>query len=255
MRFAFDCGSATHVGRVRAHNEDGHLCDPEHGVWVVADGMGGEAAGDYASATVISALSTIGNAASAKDLLGRTQDRLGRAHRHLLDYAKRKRARVVGATVVVLLAYQQYVACIWSGDSRLYRLRDGRIAQLSRDHNEVGDLLSRGVINRDEARSWRGRNAVTRAVGVYDELETEILYGDLRPGDTFVLCSDGLTLHVADEEIRDVVRGYDVDEAADKLIELALQRGGEDNVTAIVVRSKLQSDDETTLEKPWRRSA
>lgn len=253
MRFQFECGCGTHQGNVRSRNEDNLLCDTTNGVWVVADGMGGEAAGDVASMAVVTAMKTVGKASSADDLLGRTHDRLQRAHDSLLQHAREKEVRVVGATVVVLLAFGNYVACVWSGDSRLYRIRDRRLAQLSRDHNEVGELLSRGVINREEARAWRGRNAVTRAVGVYSKLELETLYGDLRDGDTFILCSDGLTLHVSDEEIKKLVLDQGVEEAKDRLIELALERGGEDNVTVIVVRVSENFDQSTIIIPPRGR--
>jgi len=251
VRFAFDCAAGTHKGRVRKRNEDNHLCDRKSGLFVVADGMGGEAAGDYASAHIVEELKKVGIASSAEELLNRTKDRLAGAHGHLRDYAIARRARVVGATVVILLVYDGYVACIWSGDSRLYRMRDGRLAQLSRDHNEVGELLERGVISRDDARTWRGRNAITRAVGVHESLETETLYGDLRAGDTFLLCSDGLTLHVEDEEIRDIVKTHGLNEAVETLISLALMRGGEDNVTVVLVRT-LEAQDRTVLQPPWR---
>ncbi|MEM0906659.1 MAG: protein phosphatase 2C domain-containing protein [Pseudomonadota bacterium] len=253
-KFQFACASATHPGKVRRRNEDNLLCDSARGLWVVADGMGGEAAGDYASATVISALSRVGNPHSADDLLHRTQNRLHQAHAHLVDYAARTKARVVGATVVVLLAYEGYVACVWSGDSRLYRMREGRLAQLSRDHNEVGELLARGAISRAEATTWAGRNAVTRAVGVYDELEMEVLYGDLRVGDTFVLCSDGLPLHVADEEIRNALRTSPIEAAVKTLIDLALARGGQDNVTVVIVRTEPDPARSTVLQDARRSS-
>lgn len=159
---------------------------------------------------------------------------------------------MVAATVVVLLAYDRYVACVWSGDSRLYRIRDGRLSQLNHDHNEVGELLARGAISHQEAADWQGRNAVTRAVGVYDELETDILYGDLRDGDTFVLCSDGLTLHLADEDIKRLTDHAPVDEAADAMISLALERGGKDNVTVIVVRARSLPEEAGPFEPGWR---
>ncbi|MEO1103120.1 MAG: protein phosphatase 2C domain-containing protein, partial [Pseudomonadota bacterium] len=247
-----ECASGTHQGCGRERNEDNYLSDPKNGVWVVADGMGGEAAGDYASAEVIAAMKTVGQASSADDLLGRTHDRLTRAHDRLLTYANTNAVRVVGATVVVLLAYGPYVACVWSGDSRLYRIRDRRLALLSRDHNEVGELLARGVISREEARAWRGRNAVTRAVGVYSELELETLYGDLREGDTFVMCSDGLTLHVEDDEIKKLTLDNSVEEAKDALIALALERGGEDNVTVVVVRATEVIEQTMILGGSWR---
>ena len=253
MSFRFDSASATHPGHVRTRNEDAFLCDSRNGIWVVSDGMGGEAAGDFASELVITALTMVGPAASADDLLNRVRDRLREAHAELLAYADVRSVRVVGATVVVLIAYEAYVACVWSGDSRLYRMRDNRLAQLSRDHNEVGELLERGAITRSEAKTWRGRNAITRAVGVYPELELETLYGDLRVGDTFVLCSDGLPLHVEDEEIREIVRASgDSASAAESLVELALSRGGQDNVTVVVVRT-LREFERTTVLQPVRR--
>ncbi len=252
VKFRFNSAAGTHEGCVRTRNEDALLADPDHGLWVVADGMGGEAAGDHASATVIAAMTTIGQATSADDLLGRTHDRLTRAHRELVEYAREREARVVGAAVVVLLAFEEYVACVWSGDSRLYRLRDNRLAQLSRDHNEVGELLARNVITREEALAWKGRNAITRAVGVYDELETEVLYGDLRAGDIFVLCSDGLPLHVSDDEIRDAIVEHGPTEAVAALIERALSRGGEDNVSVIVVRADVDPDQTTVFQPLWR---
>ncbi len=253
MSFSFECAAGTHQGRVRERNEDNHLCDRQAGLYVVADGMGGEAAGDYASARVVAELQSVGVAASAEELLSRTKERLARAHRHLRAYAEAREARVVGATVVVLLVHDGYVACVWSGDSRLYRLREGRLAQLSRDHNEVGELVERGVLSRADALAWRGRNAVTRGVGVHEELETETLYGDLRTGDTFVLCSDGLNLHVADEEIREILRGHELDDAARMLIDLALARGGEDNVTVVLVRT-CEPRERTVVQPQWRSS-
>lgn len=248
-----ECAAGTHTGCVRRRNEDNHLCAPASGLYVVADGMGGEAAGDYASAEVVRALGKVGAAPSAEDLLERTRAQLCEAHRHLRHYAERRHARVVGATVVILLVHEGYVACVWSGDSRLYRLREGRLAQLSRDHNEVGEMLERGVLSREDARAWRGRNAVTRAVGVHEALETETLYGDLRTGDTFLLCSDGLTHHVEDEEIRDILRRHALEPAVDALIGLALERGGEDNVTVVLVRTG-EPEMRTVLQPPWRPS-
>ncbi|MEM8551148.1 MAG: protein phosphatase 2C domain-containing protein [Pseudomonadota bacterium] len=244
MTLTFQDAARTHEGCVRVRNEDRHLERPDAGLWLVADGMGGEAAGDYASETVVRELGSVGRASNMNDLVASTHEGLTRAHRHLLHYAKEAQARVVGSTVVVLLAHERMIHCIWSGDSRLYRMRGGRLAQLSRDHNEVGDLLQRGAITREEAHNWQGRNALTRAVGVYETLETEMLHGDLRPEDTFLLCSDGLTLHVDDEEIREALRhNGSLDGAADALVSLALERGGEDNVTVVIVKASEMDDD------------
>lgn len=242
-----ETASLTDVGRVRKRNEDAYHNDPANGVWVVADGMGGHDAGDVASATVVDAMRTVGKPASADDLLGRVQHRLGLAHERLVRYARERKVALVGAAVVVLLVFERYVACVWSGDSRLYVVRDGSIRQLNRDHSEVGELLSRGVISPEEAAVWRGRNAITRAVGVHETLELEAVYDQLCPGDVFVLCSDGLTRHVGDEEIRVIAAMPGAESAVAALIRLALDRGGEDNVTATVVRAVRSTGRDTIL--------
>ena len=232
----FDSAAATHVGKVRSRNEDSYLVQPQSGIWAVADGMGGEQSGDVASATVIAALQSIEPPGSAADLLAACEDRVLRANSRLRAIASERGAAVVGTTIAVLLAFDSHYACVWSGDSRIYRVRDGEIAQLSRDHTTVQELIDRGVLTPDEARAWPERHVITRAIGVYDEPELEMEHGALRPGDIFVLCSDGLTAHVSDEEILDCVASHLSQQACDALIALTLGRGALDNVTVIVVR-------------------
>lgn len=239
MNRVFETSAATHQGCVRAANEDSYLLRPGCGLWVVSDGMGGHQAGHIASALVVEELGHVSNGAND---LGTAGGFLAECTRGLVAANARLRAQahsmnlgLIGATVVLLVIRGGAFACIWSGDSRIYRVRAGAIAQLTRDHSEAEDLVARGVISRAEARNWPRRNVVTRAIGVFDEPELEIADGQVEPGDTFVLCSDGLTLHVEDEEIRDLVAGGAA-EAADALVRLALQRGGRDNVTVVVVR-------------------
>lgn len=242
MSFRFDTASATDVGNVRERNEDNLFCDPDNGVWVVADGMGGHDAGDVASATIVEAMGTIGRPASADDLLGRVQHRLEQAHDRLKAYARERRLPIVGAAVVVLLAFDRYMACVWSGDSRLYLVRDGVIRQVNRDHTEVAELLDRGVLTPEQAERWSARNVITHAVGVHDRLELEAVYGEVRDNDIFVLCTDGLTLHVRDPEICDAVTSRSPTAAVAELVALALARGGDDNVTVTVVRVEMVTD-------------
>jgi protein phosphatase len=141
----------------------------------------------------------------------------------------------MGATVAALLAHDNFYACIWSGDSRVYLVRAGNITQLSRDHTEAQELVERGVLSREEARNWPGNNVVTRAIGVYDDVELELEHGVLQQGDRFVICSDGLTAHVEDREIMDRVLSLVPQAACDELVGLTLERGGTDNVTVVVV--------------------
>ena len=232
----FDSAAATHVGKVRSCNEDSHLVQPESGIWAVADGMGGEEAGDVASSTVIAALQSIEPPHSAADLLAACEDRMIRANSQLKAIASERGAAVVGTTVVVLLTYGSHYACVWSGDSRIYRVRGGQIAQLSRDHTAVQELIDNGQLTPDEARAWPERHVITRAIGVNDQPELDLEYGVMRPGDVFILCSDGLLAHVSDDEILYHVNTYTSRQACDELIALTLRRGAVDNVTVIVVR-------------------
>jgi protein phosphatase len=231
----FETGCATHVGRVRERNEDSLLARPEIGIWAVADGMGGHADGDVASQTMIRALAAIERPTSAAALLDLLEDSISRANLRLRALGQ-ERGDVIGTTVAVLLVFDDYFACVWSGDSRIYVIRDGQIVQLSRDHTEVEDLLAEGSITAEEARNWAGRNGVTRAIGVYDTPELDMTSGPLTPGDSFVICSDGLTNHVREDEILRCVSGNLSQQACDALIALTLERGALDNVTVVVAR-------------------
>ena len=137
---------------------------------------------------------------------------------------------------MALLTFDGHYACVWSGDSRIYVVRGDEIIQLSQDHTEVQELVAGGVITPEQAKSWPGRNVITRAIGVYDEPELEISSGPLEPGDSFVLCSDGLTNHVDDQEILKCVSANVSQRACDRLVEMALEGGGSDNVTVVVAR-------------------
>ena len=233
----FESGAATHVGKVRRRNEDLYLVQPQTGLWAVADGMGGEEAGDVASAAVIEALQSIEPPTSAAELLTRCEDRVVEVNRQLTDIAReRGEGTVIGTTLAMLLTYDDHFACIWAGDSRIYRIRGDQIEQISRDHTEVQTLVEDGVITAEEAKTWPGRNVITRAIGVYDEPELEMEHGKLTPDDTFVLCSDGLTAHIGDGEILENVVGIGSQQACDALIALTLERGAVDNVTVVVVR-------------------
>ena len=138
--------------------------------------------------------------------------------------------------MAVLLVYEEFFACIWAGDSRIYRIRQSSIEQISVDHTEVQELLAEGKLTAEEARSWPRRNVITRAIGTDDDLELEMTNGTLDDGDIFVICSDGLTTHVEDREILALAKNYPPQRACDFLIKMTLDRGATDNVTVVIVR-------------------
>lgn len=238
--FAFETGQATDTGRVREHNEDSFLTRPDFGLWVVADGMGGHAAGDYASQMIAQESASVGMSSSLSDLEARFMERLVRAHDTIRAHAAALGSGTIGATVVSLLTYEDSYACIWSGDSRIYLSRRGHLVQQTRDHTEVQHLLDTGAINAEEALTWPRKNVITRAVGVTNAPQCDVVEGVILDGDVFLLCSDGLTEHVTDAEIAvflDKVRqGVPVQAVCNEMIEQVLDRGAKDNVTCVLVR-------------------
>jgi protein phosphatase len=231
-----ESGAATHVGKMRQHNEDSYLVLTGSGVWAVADGMGGHSAGDLASSTLVGELKRIPPPISAADLLADCEVRIVDANNWLRKVSEERPGHIIGTTVAVLLVYEEFFACIWAGDSRIYRIRQSEIEQLSVDHTEVQELLAEGKLTAEEARSWPRRNVITRAIGTYDDPELEMTNGTLDDGDIFVICSDGLTAHVEDHEILALAKHNPPQRACDLLINLTLDRGATDNVTVVIVR-------------------
>ncbi|OCX58185.1 serine/threonine protein phosphatase [Thioclava sp. SK-1] len=234
--FSFETGQATDVGCRREVNEDNFLSRGDYGLWVVADGMGGHAAGDFASLAIVQQLNSVGVPASADDLQARFMERLTRANDEIITHAEALGRGTIGATVVSLLVHDQHFACIWSGDSRAYLLRHDRLSQQSRDHTEVRALLDAGTISEHEALHWPRKNVITRAIGVTAQPQCDIVVGALQEGDVFLLCSDGLTEHLSDTDIAYFLRSHAPQQACDAMVAETLARGARDNVTVIVVR-------------------
>lgn len=249
--FQFQSYGVSHPGCVRQLNEDRHLMAPRSGLWIVADGMGGHDAGEVASTAIVEHLSTIGVASSAPDLRARFEDRIERANAEIWALSQARGGATIGSTMAALLVFDHQFACFWLGDSRVYLLRDGALSQLSRDHTEVQELIDRGLLTPEEAKSWPRRNVVTAAVGVNREISIDMELGQIRAGDVFVLNSDGLTAHVSDAEIREAALDNDPESACGLLLNTVLERGGTDNVTIVVVKCLPQPED--TMLRPFDR--
>ncbi len=233
--FRIDTAGQTHVGNVRKLNEDSYIVRPEIGLWAVADGMGGHDAGDFASQSVVEALSRLPEPRSAPELLGNFEQAILDTNRLLRNEGLRRGDAVIGCTLAVLIVFGDVFACVWSGDSRVYRIQNGRIEQISRDHTVVQELLDNGSLTPEEAENWPQKNVITRAIGVADEPELEMIQGRIEDGDIFVICSDGLTGHVEDAEILSESNRRPLQSYCDRLIELTLLRGAKDNVTVVAV--------------------
>lgn len=234
--FRIDSEGATDPGKVRALNEDSYLVKPEIGLWAVADGMGGHDAGDFASQTLVAELDKIAETSSAPALLSAIEESVIKANTTLRDAAaERGGGSVIGCTLAALVVFEDAYACVWSGDSRVYRVRYNRIEQITRDHTEAQELVDRGTITAEEAKTWPRKNVITRAIGVFDEPELEMVQGRVEHGDIFVICSDGLTEHVEDHEIERFSLRRPLDRAVDSMISTTLDRGAKDNVTVIQI--------------------
>jgi serine/threonine protein phosphatase PrpC len=226
----------TDVGLKRKLNEDSVVDLTDRRVWAVADGMGGHDAGDLASAHIIESLSKLGEAPDVHGLLAQALESLRSSNAYLLEVGRtRFESKTVGSTVAGMVADGAKFACFWVGDSRIYRIRKGMINQLSRDHSLVQDLVEAGMLAAEDAESHPNANVVTRALGVRDRLEVDTREGDLEAGDKFLMASDGLTRVVRDIELLSAIHSRPLEEAADRLLELALERGAPDNVSFIIV--------------------
>nr|QYM90031.1 PppA [Bradyrhizobium sp.] len=241
----FDVGCVTHAGRVRARNEDSCLVRTDVGLWAVADGMGGHEAGDLASRIVVQSLDAIGAPDSAADLLAQCEARLFSANQQILALSHARQGAIVGTTTAVLLVRDGHYACIWAGDSRVYLINRNGITQVSHDHSELEELIAGGALSREEVQDWPS-NAITRAVGVVADPEFEVVTGPAEPEDIFVICSDGLTRHVQDDEIQEHAATRLAQAACNDMLALALDRGGLDNVTIVVVRLLVPRSSEPT---------
>ncbi len=224
------------VGCVRKINEDAYLDSGHIGLWAVADGMGGHAAGDLASSSIVAALADIPPPDSLSQLVDAVEDQLLTVNRQLRETAARRDGRMIGSTVVALLIWRRHCACLWAGDSRIYRLRAGKLEQLTSDHSQVEEMIERGELLREDAASHPAANVITRAIGADDELCVDVVLYDVEPGDRFLLCSDGLYKEIADEEFAIHLATRDAEQAGRDLLSLALERGARDNVTIIVVQ-------------------
>ncbi|HEX9983080.1 MAG TPA: Stp1/IreP family PP2C-type Ser/Thr phosphatase [Thermoanaerobaculia bacterium] len=243
----------THVGRQRQHNEDAYLVADEAGLFLVADGMGGHAAGEIASRIAVDSISEFilhtkeddGTWPHAYDEhFKRSTNRLMAAVRmantRVLE-AMRKDARLrgMGTTVVACLSDSGTMSIAHVGDSRAYLIRDGRLSRITNDHSWVFEQVQAGMLTEAEAEKHPLRNVITRALGGALQVTPDASEIDMHPGDVFLLCSDGLTGMVPETEILRLVAtsGENLEQACQKLIDEANERGGLDNVTAILVRT------------------
>ncbi|MFT4562381.1 MAG: protein phosphatase [Gammaproteobacteria bacterium] len=222
------------VGNVRKHNEDSGLDRPDVKLWAVADGMGGHSAGDLASQMIVNALNKLKASEYLSEHVDFVEHSILSVNNRLLELSKANN-QTIGSTLVTLIGGAKHCVFMWAGDSRLYRLRDGTLDQLTTDHTQAQHYYERGLISRESAVDHPAGNMVTRAVGASSALFLDIDIVEIIRGDRFLLCSDGLDKHVSDAEIETAMRTGGPAIVVDQLVDLTLSRGASDNVTVCVV--------------------
>jgi serine/threonine protein phosphatase PrpC len=246
--------AATDVGNVREHNEDNFLVDKKLSLFMVADGMGGHAAGEVASAIAVRTLHeevkrerdllndfVVGargaNRVTNKDVLALLEHAVQRACQRIHEEAQadsEKRGMGTTLSALVILGNRAFIAHV--GDSRIYLHRGGHVQQVTEDHTVFNELIKRGRLSPEQIEKVAHKNAITRAVGVYERVDVDTLMLETLPGDTFVLASDGLTGYLETPEELGTHLAQDGDTATKQLIALAKDRGGKDNITVVLVR-------------------
>ncbi len=234
--------SVTHPGLIRSANEDSFLSREDAGVWVVADGMGGHANGQWASTAVVGAVGALSLTGDFDTDVSAVADAIQRSNTLIYSTSLEQGARMGSTTVALYMAGDRF-ACIWAGDSRIYLLRAGVLHQMTRDHTQVAEMLDRGMLTPEEAAHHPMSHVLSRAVGVQEVLDLDAVSDTAAPRDIFLLCSDGLSGVLSDEEIRERLSSLPCDVACNRMLELVLARGAPDNVTMIAVAC----EEKTTL--------
>lgn len=246
--FKWTSSCRSHAGLVRKINEDACLDLPERGIWAVADGMGGHTLGDFASNAIVDALAKLQVPEGLEKFATAAKSCLQEVNQQLRAEAVNRGAQIIGSTVVALLACGRRCAYLWAGDSRIYLCRNGHLLQLSRDHSQVEELLSCGSLTAEAAIHHPARNLITRAVGAADTLDIDGETIEVADGDIFLLCSDGVSNEVTEQEMRAALVTGNCPQAVEELVDIALKRGGRDNISAVVARADdLHSNDKTVL--------
>lgn len=237
-RFRFDSWALSDRGCRRELNEDRFFVHVEMGIWAVADGMGGHDAGELASGAIVDRFRAMERPSSAPDLRAKVEASVAGANADIQAISRARGGATVGSTLAALITYGGQYACLWAGDSRVYLIRQGAVRQVSRDHTEMQDLLDKGLLRPEDAARYPRRNVITNAIGVAEEVTLDLVQGSVEAGDVFLICSDGLTAHVSDEELPAIVEGLPPKKACETLVALTLERGAIDNVTVIVVECR-----------------
>jgi len=235
----FESVVRSHPGRRRSINEDRVLERTAEGLWAVADGMGGHEGGDVAASRVVAALAAVQLTGSGLSRLADIQQAMDEVNVDLLG-RQTDFGSPCGSTVVALVSFENHYACLWAGDSRAYRARAGLLSAITHDHSLVQQLVDVGALDESGRKHHPSAHVITRAVGAVPRLELDRQTDQIMEGDVFLLCSDGLTNCIDDGQIAHILNTQNPVQAADHLLNRALDQGAPDNVSLVIVRAASQ---------------
>jgi serine/threonine protein phosphatase PrpC len=237
--FQISSYGVTDTGCVRTKNEDSILLHNDENVWILADGMGGHHAGDFASQTITNNMSLFNQHASLDDSILLLEENILNSNAIIRKKSEKLgRTATIGSTVVCVYIWQNLLFALWAGDSRLYRYRNARLESLTEDHSYVAELVRMGKLQASEAEEHPAANVVLRAVGIDEELCLDFEYFELQDDDIFIICSDGLYKDLEEVQIVPIIDACceNMHHLADALLEASLAAGGTDNTSIITMK-------------------
>ena len=240
ISFQIHSHGVTDTGHVRTKNEDSILVHEDENVWIVADGMGGHHAGDFASQTITNNLSLFKQHASLDDSILLLEENILNSNSIIRKKSyKLGRNATIGSTVVCVYVWQNFLFTFWAGDSRLYRFRDAKLERLTEDHSYVEELVRMGKIEAKDAEEHPAANVVLKAVGIDDHLCMDFDYFEMQDGDVYIICSDGLYKDLDEEKLTPIIESHveDMTELSEALLASSLEAGGTDNTSIITMKA------------------
>jgi len=236
MKLSF--AAKTDVGKKRAQNQDSYLSNMEHGIFVVADGMGGHQGGEIASSLAVEVIEKEMSSQAAKnsDPLQFLNQTMLKANSHIYKHGIEVGLNGMGTTVTSAWVIDEMMYIGHVGDSRLYLYRDDSLFQITEDHSQVYELLRAGLITEENMHSVQ-KNVITRSIGFEPQVIVDVFCRPIKKGDRYLICSDGLSGMLSSKEIAQVLKNHEISTAVKNLIDLANLRGGDDNITVLIIES------------------
>jgi len=239
ISFQINSHGVTDTGHVRTKNEDSILVHDDENVWIVADGMGGHHAGDFASQTITNNLSLFKQHASLDDSILLLEENILNSNSIIRKKSfKLGRNATIGSTVVCVYVWKNFLFTFWAGDSRLYRYRDSTLERLTEDHSYVEELVRMGKIEAKDAEEHPAANVVLKAVGIDDNLRMDFDYFEMQEGDIYIICSDGLYKDLEEERLTPIIESNldNMTKLSEALLASSLDAGGTDNTSIIAMK-------------------